>query len=51
MDLNERLQKLQGSAYGKHFSVSELLERLTDEEIEAVFDGIVEGLLQEGRIK
>jgi hypothetical protein len=47
--LEERLERLEGSAYGVRKPIRSVLEAMTDEEIEQTFEAVLEELLQEGR--
>lgn len=38
------------SAYGKSFTISEILAKLSEEEVKDLFTSVLESLMQEGRI-
>lgn len=45
----DRLREIKVVAYGKRSTVLHLLMSMTDEEVEEVFSGVLESMLQEGR--
>ena len=45
------LTKVKVSAYGTEYTVQEILDKLTKDEIKEVFEDILAGFLQEGRLE
>lgn len=50
-DLGEYLGGIKVSAYGKTVSIKDIIDVAEEAELVAVFEGILEALMQRGRIK